>query len=184
MSVNTDNRVGVKLSLEAAIGQLSETLDGVRGTMDKIHKFLTPNPRHSPIVRPLQATGVSDGSTYYAIDLGGPSSGRLWDVRRVGVWAGGGTDPFPTVANVTVGLVKIQGGQPSNRGFTQAPAFFDMALAPSTVPNDADFSIHQLQVKPGEHLMVLLKGTSNAQQYMVSGQAEEYLESVSETVVA
>ena len=66
MSIDTgSNGVGVRVSLEAALGQLSTTMGGISETMTRIHKFLTPNPRQSPIVRPFAATAISDGSTYF-----------------------------------------------------------------------------------------------------------------------
>src|SRR4029077_19055511 len=142
-----------------------------------IHKFLTPNPRQSPIVRPFQASAISDGSTYFMIDLGMPTSGRVWDIRRVAHWPGGNSDPFTALTNVTVALVKVVGANPPNKGTTTAPAFIDMGLAPLQCPNDAEFNVHQFTVRFGEHAALLFKGTANLQALMVSGQAEEYLES-------
>lgn len=178
--------IGVKVGLDAALGQIGDSLGKVGDGLDKLHKFMTANPRQSPIVRPLVATGIVDAAaaTWFVIDLGGPAGGRLWDVRRVAIWRSDTQDGFTTVGSVTVGLVKITGGYIYNKSTAVMPPFTDMALAPSTIPNDANFSAHQLQVKPTEHLCMLLKGATANMQFVATGQAEEYLESAREEIVA
>lgn len=176
---DNNGALGIRLSIEAVLGQLSDTLTGIKDTMDKLHKFMTPNPVRSPIVRPLAGTGVSDGSTYFIIDLGGPISGRRWDVRRVSQWKGGGVDPFVAVSGVNVILAKVPAGSVVNKGLTLSQlVILDMVAAPQQCPNDAEYSTSEFTVNYLEHVAVIFKGTSNLDQYVVTGQAVEYLESM------
>lgn len=177
--------VGIRLSVEAALGQISSTLGEMKDTMTRLHKFLQPNPRQSPIVRPLAGTGISDGSTYFVVDLGGPTAGRTWDVRRVATWLGAGQDPFAAVTGVTVMLAKVPAGSVANKGLTLSQlVLLDVAAAPLQVPNDVEYSAHEFTVRYLEHVALIYKGTSNNQQYVATGQAEEWLDSVAEVVVA
>ena len=173
--------VAVRLSLEAMLGKLSDTVENVNGTLKALHKFMTPNPRQSPIVRPFAGAVVSDGSTYITISLGGPTSGRVWDVRRVAVWKGGGVDQFATVSGVNVIAVVMV---PPNKGSAAIPSFIDLAFGPGQVPNDGEFSSHQFTIRFPQVLALVLKGTANNDNYMATGQAEEYVESTAEGVNA
>ena len=157
----------------------------MKDTMTRLHKFLQPNPRQSPIVRPLAATVICDGSTYVIADMGGPTAGRTWDVRRVATWKGGGVDPFAVVTGVTVMLAKVAAGTVINKGLTLSQlVLLDVAAAPLQVPNDVEYSAHEFTVRYLEHVALIYKGTSNTQQYVATGQAEEWIESSSEVVVA
>ena len=164
---------------------MNDTMDSISGTTRALHKFLTANPRQSPTYRPLGAAAVSDGSTYFAMALaqGGPSYGRIWDVRRISTWPGGATDPFAALAGVTVALVKFSGVVP-NKGSATAPQFTDMIVAPQQVPNDVEFGNNECTVRPGEVLALLYKGTANTQALIAIGQAEEYLESQHQDITA
>lgn len=177
--------VGIRVSIEAALGQISSTLGEMKDTMTRLHKFLAPNPRQSPIVRPLAGTGISDGSTYFIVDLGGPTAGRIWDVRRVATWKGGGVDPFAAVTGVTVMLAKVPAGAVTGKGVTlNQLVILDMAAAPLQVPNDVEYSAHEFSVKYLEHVALIYKGTTNLDQYVATGQAEEWVESTPEGVSA
>ena len=185
MGAGDNNAVGIRLSVEAMLGQITDAIGGVTTAVNNLHQFLKPNPRQSPIVRPLAGTGISDGSTYFIVDLGGPTSGRVWDVRRVATWKGGGVDPFAAVTGVTVMLAKVPAGAVTGKGVAlNQLTILDMAAAPLQVPNDVEYSAHEFSVKYLEHDALFYKGTTNLDQYVATGQAEEWLESTPEGVSA
>jgi len=190
MSVDVDKGIGVRASFEVLLGQLSQTMGQVSETMTKLHKFLTPNPRISPIVRPIRGTVVSDGSTYVYINLGGPASGRYWDLRRLSVLrttlaAGGFADALTQPASV-IAVVVIMASRVPNAGTANLTAFDDLVSSASAAntPLSLVWSAHEVTIRTNQNLVVAIKGTTSSDQYLASGQAEEYIESLPETVVA
>lgn len=193
MSTDTDrSTIGLQagVSVQAALGRLSETMDGVNQTVQKLHRFLTPNPITSPIVRPVRGAVVSDGSTYDYINLGGPVAGRTWDLRRLSVArttlaAGGFADLLTQPASVIAG-VAIMHMVPTNQGTANVTAYDDLvvsAIAANT-PVTWTWSAHEVSIRGGQVLVVFIKGTTTNDQYLATGQAEEWLESSREQVVA
>lgn len=183
MIAQSPDGVGVRASLELVIGQLAQT-------MEKLHKFLTPNPRQSPIVRPIRGVVVSDGSTYVFVNLGGPTAGRYWDLRRLTtirttIAAGGQADAFTSVASVIAGLA-IRTSAVTNAGAPNLFGFDDLITAgtAANTPRVDNWSAHEVTIRSGQVLVAAIKGTTTGDQYFVSGQAEEYLESTVEVVVA
>ncbi len=173
-----DGSAGLEIGfdLKAVLGRVSDTLD-------RVHAWATANTRQSPLVRKLAASAVSDGSVYFYVSLGGPTGGRIWDVRRAAQWPGGATDPFTALGSVTVALAVMSNNQVPNKGTATCAPMLDLALAPQQCPNDASFNVHTLTVRFNEALVMIFKGTANTQALMCSGQVEEYIESSAEAVV-
>lgn len=182
--------VSVGASIELLLGKLNDTLGSLGDGVAKLHRFMAANPRQSPLSRPLRGAVVSDGSTYMFIDLGTPSGGRVWDLRRLAVLrttlaAGGFADAFTQPANVIVGVALMR--MPVNNvGAANVTGVDDWIVLASGAnsPYSTTWSSHQVSVKPGQHVIVVIKATTSADQYFASGQAEEYIESTPESVIA
>lgn len=185
--------VGVRLSLEAAIGQLSTTLGGMKDALDRIHRFMTPNPRHSPIARPIRGAVTVDAtpSTYMLMNVGGPTGGRIWDLRRLAVVrttvaaTGAAGDVFTAVASTIVGLAVTNRAVP-NAGVSNVTGIDDWILLASAANNPLSqtWSAHEATIRAGQQFVVVIKGGLAGDQYSAYGQAEEYLESSPESIEA
>ncbi|MHB1475314.1 MAG: hypothetical protein ACYCV4_17165 [Dermatophilaceae bacterium] len=107
------------------------------------------------------ATSTASGSTL-VIDLGGPTHGRLWQVRRLVV---GGAQWGSVVAGTALVVV---GGSASI-----TPPTSDVADYSAAIPNVAFYSTGQLVVRnPSRLYMVVLTPTASAT-YAVGGAATD-----------
>lgn len=166
----------VQLSLEMVLGKLTESMEAIGKHIDRIGQAIV-RQRWTPYYYQIRGTVQSDGSKYMYVDLGGPLVGHIWDVRRITVFKNT-TTPDATVANVTVMLWKTSGNQsPPNSagGATFNYAYADeMVLALGTIPNDAEWSAHQLSLRNRERLIGVIVGSSSGDQYIWGGQCEDY----------
>lgn len=200
MSTSQDVGVRVGFSLSAMFGKLSESLDDMRGhlvgigqTLDAFHKFATQNPRQSPIVRPLRGVVTVDAtpSTYMLLDLGGPTSGRVWDLRRISVVrttvaaTGIASDVFSAVASTIVGLA-VTNKAVLNAGVSNVTGIDDWIVLASAANNPLSqtWSAHEATIRFGQRFVVVIKGGLASDQWSAFGQAEEWIESQPEEIVA
>jgi hypothetical protein len=159
-----------------AVNAVREQLETMAETLEKIEADGRPKPPPTPIDRPLAGVCTADGSTYMYIDLGGPTKGRVWDLRRVGVWPAGGADVLTQMtgagaANVTTLLVIMSAVPPF--GTAACVPFDDLVLSQGIVPDDAEFQPHQVDVPFGKRVVVVVKGLNSGAQVAASGQASE-----------
>jgi hypothetical protein len=165
--------VEVKLSFEALVGKLGDTLDSLDTAAKHIHKMLEPNKSRAPIVAHLNHTITAPATalTYTFITLGGPRNGEVWGVRRYAVM---GPDPFATLTGVSViAFIAQQVPVDSNT----EPPFLDI-IDPfsNTVPNSASWSDGELTLLFGQKLILGLKSLANNQVIQVTAQVLRWRE--------
>lgn len=178
MSVDQDSRVGVSASLSVVLGQLSDTLQGVRDTADKLHKFLSENKVQSPISRTWTAAGRSDASaaTWTFIDCGMPNAGRVWDVRLVSVT---GTDPADTSLAGNPVLCTGRNVPGNGSAFPVGLVILNPGASGASatgIPASSTFGAGEAAVLNGDHLIVAIKSAGNSVNFVVSVVADDYRE--------
>lgn len=97
------------------------------------------------------------------MDLGGPSMGRVWEVRRA--WAGGLS--VTTAAGGEAWFVK-QGAPPTDLNVANLVDFAN------PLPLTGFYGTHQFFVVQGEHVYVLITGGTNSQQYVAGVAGEDW----------
>lgn len=164
--MSLDAEVGAKVEL----GEFSlKALAGVGATLDGIHQQLTRLAAYEEAYQfgakdiPLRDVQSSDsaGDTLI-LDLGGPTQGRKWQVRRISI---GG--PLYTTTVAGKGLVVVQ----SSRNTT--PAMSDVADVATTLPNVAFYSTGQLTVRHPNRLYIVVLTPTGSTQYAAGAVATE-----------
>lgn len=195
MSVDTDRAgigASVGASIQLALGNVADSIKNMSDVANRLHRFLS-NPRQSPIVRPLRGVVTVDAgpSTYMLIDLGGPMAGRYWDLRRLSVVrttaaaTDTASDVFTAVANVIIGLA-VTNKTVTNAGVANVTGIDDWIILASAANNPLSqtWSAHEATIRFGQRFVVAIKAGTAADQWSAYGQAEEYIESAPEVVVA
>lgn len=114
--------------------------------------------REKPTIQEVSAKGTANAAGAVTIDVGAPSASRTWDVRRVGVT---GIDPTITVAC----QVRSYRVEPSNP--------LRMVDVGTQVPSVATYSRGQFNLKPEEHLFLVVTGFTAGADVFVNLSAEE-----------
>lgn len=112
----------------------------------------------------LRGSGVADsaGDTLI-IDMGGPSHGRLWQLRRIAI--GGVT--WDTMVGGSA-LIIQSANQPSKK-----PPLPDIADAVASLPTNGFYSTGQVIVRHPNHLFVIIDSPDETVNYSVGGQATD-----------
>jgi hypothetical protein len=154
---------GIDLSIFAKLGVQIETLaeqqkaaaDRDRRKMDCIPSDYTANGNAT----------VDAGADPIFIDLGQPSQGRIWEVRRIIVGA--------TIASATAtGSVFVfqQGLKPADLNVANLVDLYTLGV----FPQRAFYGAHQFIVRPGEHIWVVVTGGTPGQQIVTAAKVEDW----------
>ena len=149
-------------SLDAIVG-LKASLDGLTTELRK-RRAIEAAYQGGAVEVPLRQAAVSASTGNLVMSLGGPSYGRLWEVKHLTV---GGALWTSTVAGQALIVVSPASGQ-------TAPALSDVADEAGTLPNVAYYSTRQLVVRHPNHLYVVILSPTATTQYSVGGQATDF----------
>lgn len=173
MSRDTDNAMGLRVSFEAMLGQLTNTMGAVNEGLNRIHKFMTANPVQTPVLRAVLGSAVnSNNLTYIFMNCGGPPSGWRREIRWFAVW---GADPFTTITGNVVALIAGDGQYQDTS--TEPAAFTQVTTISGTIPNRFSAGSNELTLLPGQRLILMFKGLGNNVQVNCFGQAWDRKES-------
>lgn len=145
-----------------ALFDIGATLDGIHTQLRKMHD-LEEAYQFGGVQVKLQAVASSDsGSDTFEIGLGGPTYGRLWQVRVLVV---GGPLWTTTVAGTALVVV--------NSARNLAPALTDIVDEAGSLPSISQYSTGQIVVRHPNHLRVVIYSPTASQQYAVGGYATD-----------
>lgn len=145
------------LSLQTLVG-MAASLDGIREQLKALHDLEEAYQFGGIQVR-LSNTGTTDSSgDTIEIGLGGPSYGRLWQLRSLSVGGPLWTTMVSGSALVVVG---------SARNLT--PPTTDIVDEAGSLPSVAQYSTGQVIVRHPNHLRIVILSGTDSQQYVVGG---------------
>jgi hypothetical protein len=151
------------VSLAAMAGLTSATQQLAKAQSDWIEQE-KEYQRLGPVFVQMLASGTVDASSDPLIlDLGGPASGRVYEVRQLVV---GGLLWSTTVAGV--GLVLVQPNSPPPNVVPGLGGAEDCA---SSLPSVAFYSSGQFRVMHPNHIYVVIIGGTASTTYQVAGDA-------------
>jgi hypothetical protein len=107
------------------------------------------------------ATSAASGATL-VLDLGGPSYGRLWQVRRLAI---GGAQWGDAVAGTALVVVAAN--------INTAPPVSDVADFSATIPNTATYSTGQVVVRNPDRLYLVVLTPTAGTLYAAGGAATD-----------
>lgn len=152
-----------------AIVALGASMDKLRRHFERIHKIEEAYQFGIRNVRLGGSVKSNSEGANITMDLGGPTYGRFWEVKRLTV--GGATwdatvddDPLAGTALIVVSAANPQGD----------PALPDIADAASSVPSVATYGTRQLLVNHPNHLYVVVLAPSASTQYAAGGAASDF----------
>ena len=164
MSLDAEVGAGVELggaSLSALFG-IAGTLDGIKQQLAKLHN-LEESYQFGAIQVELGASASSDAAQdTFEIDLGGPSYGRLWQVR--GLIVGG---PLWSSTRAGTALVVVNSAQ------NLTPVLSDVVDSMSSLPAILHYSTSQLIVRHPNHLRIVIASPTASAQYVAGGGATD-----------
>jgi hypothetical protein len=163
MTMEAEVGAGVEVggaSLDALVA-LGGSLNGVVKHLEKLQS-LEEAYQFGSVEVPLRAASVSGASGALVIDLGGPTYGRKWEVKRLSV---GGTTWASAVGGI--GQAVISPNAQTN------PAISDVADVAATLPSIAFYSTGQFVVRHPNHLYIVIVTPTASTQYAVGGSATE-----------
>ena len=145
-----------------ALFDIGATLDGIHAQLRKTHDLEEAYQFGGIQVR-LQGVATSDSnSDTIEIGLGGPTYGRLWQLRSLVV---GG--PLWTTTVAGTALVTVN----SARSLT--PAITDIVDEAGSLPTLSQYSTGQVIVRHPNHIRVIILTPTASQQYAVGGWATD-----------
>lgn len=162
-----DLDLGASLSVGEQSVQLlagiKASMDGMTARLDKVLAAQEDYQRHGPVRISLRRVGTANSSgSAFALDLGGPTYGRLWEVRRLVV--GGAT--WGTTAAGTAQVVVL----PTSPETTTDPAMTDVVDEAASLPSRAFYSSGQLVVRSPQRLWVVILSPTASQSYAAGGE--------------
>ena len=113
---------------------------------------------------PLRTSSVSPASGSLVFDLGGPTRGRLWELKRLVV---GGAAWTSTVNGTMLIVVSPSAGQ-------LTPALPDIVDQANSLPIVATYGTRQVVVKHPNHLFAIVLTPSASTTYAVGGEATDF----------
>lgn len=164
--------LGVRVSFEAALGELAKKLGSITEGLDKIHTFMTANPIKTPLLRPVLGgyAAANSALTYGFMDCGGPPAGYQREIRWFMVFP-----PDPTVALATAVCVPMVLGPGQYQDTATEPsAFTQVAGVFTTMPAKFTMAHNELTLQYPQHLFIMFKALANNQQINCFGQAWDY----------
>jgi len=173
--------VGAGIAVAGFLGRLGAMWDGLDGQRQErvlrgMLQFLE-NPVDSPVVKKLVGSKgpATSAQTYSFIDLGAPPGGKIWDVRRVGVW-GTATDSFTAVPSA-IAEIGIFPAVPSDGPTAPALEHLVTVATAANIPYAPTWLRGQLTLYASEHLVVIIKSIGNNVNVGAAAQALEWDES-------
>jgi hypothetical protein len=164
MSLDADVGAGIELggfSLKALL-DIGATLDGMHATLKKVHRLEEAYEFGAVQVR-LNGTATSDsGSDTIEMGLGGPTYGRMWQLRSLAV---GGVQWTTTVAGSALVVVS------SARNLT--PALPDIVDVAGSLPAVSQYGTSQIVIRHPNHLRVVILTPTASTQYAAGGYATD-----------
>jgi hypothetical protein len=157
--------VGAKVDLFARLDSIDKRLASI---LEREEQY----EQNGPVFVSVAASGVVDsGSDPLYLDLGGPTYGRVWEIRQLVI---GGITWATTVAGNAV--VLVQPVAPSATNPAGTAGIQDQA---ASLPSVAFYSGGQFRVRHPNHIWVaILSGTASTQ-YVVAGDAFDMPDKVS-----
>ena len=146
------------LSLHALAG-IKASIDGMTARLDKVLAAQDDYQRHGPVQLSMRAAQVSNAAgDAIVFDLGGPSYGRLWEVRRLVI--GGAT--WSSVVGGTA-LVTISSTSSAD------PALTDVMDQAGSLPSPAFYSSGQAVLRNPQRLIVVILSPTASTTYSTAG---------------
>ncbi len=165
--------IGAELSVgEMSLKALVELTSATRDMHDTLKGLLALEQRYQmkgPVDVQLRAAANSDASgDDLFLDLGGPSYGQLWEIRRLVV--GGATYDSVVLGS---GQVVVSSAIPNIATVnTWDPAILDIVDQTATLPKVTFYSAAQIVLRHPQHLWIFFDGTLTASvTYAASGLA-------------
>lgn len=146
-----------------AIVDLTASVHELRDVLDRMRQLEEDYGIQGPVQVPLRGVVTTPASGNAVIDLGGPSYGRRWEVRRLVV---GGV----TFGDSVSGTAEIYAAS-SAQGALQARSLTDLVDQAATLPLVGFYSAGQLVLRHPQRLCVVLVSPSASTAYAVGGEA-------------
>lgn len=159
-----EGAIGAGLSIgEMSLGALVEIKASIDGLAKQVNRLVALEEQYQtrgPVQVPLRASGTSPSSGAFVLDLGGPSYGRLWELRRLVI---GGNNWGSTVSGRAEIIVS------STRPSLTARNLADIVDELTTLPARAFYSSGQVVLRSPDRLYVVLANPSATTAYSVGG---------------
>ena len=166
-----EQEYGILASLHVQLGKISDLLSGMRA---EARREFNERSADLPVYADFALTQAAPSTGLVTFDCGGPTTGRIWHIKRLVV--GGLHLSTPAVGSAEV---YSTGWIPDATGTFQA-SLSDLQdatiLVPSTLtqlPNIANYDDGQVVVQNGEHLWVVVRSATASQSYVVAGTAKD-----------
>lgn len=163
--------MGAEVDAEVDLGPLVlESIVGLKASFDSVAKELRKARAEEEAYQfgaveiPLSGAEVSAASGNLVISLGGPSVGRLWQLRRLAVGGGVWTS---TVAGQVLVVI-------SSSTASQTPPLANIVDQAGTLPNIATYSTRQVVIRHPNRLFVVIITPTASTQYAVGGSVTDY----------
>ncbi len=164
---DTDEGFDVRAVFDFAV-QVGTKLDA---NLDAQRRLIRRLDATTPIMHRPTVSGVCPTPTAsFALDLGTPSQGTFWEVRKVVV---GGLELTTTAAG-SAGLYLSGSPTVNGAGLNNAEDYA------ASLPNVGYYGAGALYVRPNEHLFVVVFGGTAGQTYVANAFARIYQETSSE----
>lgn len=162
LDFDAEARVG-DVHLEALFA-LGAEVQGLRGDLAKLLKLEREYEQLGPVFVQLQGGATSDSaSDPLIIDLGGPSYGRIWEVRQLVI---GGLLWSSTVAGGALAIVS-----PSTPPSLQVPGLANIQDHAASLPSVAFYGAGQFRVRNPNHIFMVVLSPTATTPYTVGGDA-------------
>jgi hypothetical protein len=162
--------MGAEVDAEVDLGPLVfELMGGLKASLDTLNKRLRNIARveeayeFGATQQPIRGVSNSPASGSFSFGLGGPTYGRMWEVKRLVV---GGVQWGTSVAGQAVFFVSPVGGQAT-------PSLADVVDQAATLPDVAYYSTRQLVLRHPNRLHVLILSPTASTTYVVGGEATD-----------
>ena len=163
--------LGAEVDAEIDLGPLVfEVMGGLRTSLETLNKHLRNIAKLEQAYEfgaqqvPLRTSSVSGTSGSLVFDLGGPTRGRLWELKRLVV---GGAEWTSTVNGTMLIVVSPSAGQ-------LTPALPDIVDQANSLPIVATYGTRQVVVKHPNHLFAIVLTPSASTTYAVGGEATDF----------
>lgn len=164
---DTDEGLDIRAAFEFAV-QVGTKLDENLAAQRRLIRRLDAA---TPIMhRPATSVVCPTPTASFALDLGTPSQGTFWEVRKVVV---GGVELTTTAAG-SAGLYLSGSPTPNGAGLNNAE---DWA---ASLPSVGYYGAGALYVRPNEHLFLVVFGGTAGQTYVANAFARIYQETTTE----
>ena len=158
--------VSVDASLAVSLGELSTHVGSLGDRIGGLERAMRRPPAQPFNVKLFGEGIVAGGAPDLVIDLGGPNSGRYWNILK---WVIGG--PTWSTARGGTALLVISATPPRSAasvGITQVDA------QAGSLPNIAYFSRAQMVVDSNEHAYAIVLGGTATQEIISTISVEQY----------